>query len=35
MGASLQCSAFLVKKKGILIDCNEMNASYLFQQDKH
>lgn len=35
MGALLQCSAFLIKKKGILLSCNGMNATYLFQQDKH
>lgn len=35
MGALLQSSVFLVKRKGLLLDCNEMNASYLFQQDKH
>ncbi|CAF0984058.1 unnamed protein product [Brachionus calyciflorus] len=35
MGALLQASVFLVKKKGILLNCNEMNATYLFQQDKH
>lgn len=35
MGALLQCSAFLIKKKGVLLSCNGMNATYLFQQDKH
>lgn len=34
MGALLQCSVFLIKKKGILSSCNGMNASYLFQKDK-
>lgn len=34
MGALIQCSAFLVKRKGILASCNKMNASYLFQKDK-
>lgn len=35
MGALLQCSTFLIKKPGLLLSCNEMNAQYLFQQDKH
>lgn len=35
MGVPLQCSAFLLKKKGILQSVNQMRASYLFQQDKH
>nr|QNG40897.1 glutamate decarboxylase 1 [Hofstenia miamia] len=35
MGASLQCSAILVKEDGILESCNAMHASYLFQRDKH
>lgn len=34
MGANVQCSAFLIKKKGILASVNKMNASYLFQKDK-
>lgn len=34
MGALLQCAVFLVKKQGILLSTNEMNAKYLFQQDK-
>lgn len=28
-------SAFLVKKPDLLLECNRMNASYLFQKDKH
>jgi glutamate decarboxylase len=35
MGSLLQASAFLLKRKNLLLNCNEMNASYLFQQDKH
>lgn len=35
MGCHLQASAFLVKKTGILLEANEMAATYLFQQDKH
>uniref|UniRef100_A0A8C8GLS7 Uncharacterized protein n=1 Tax=Oncorhynchus tshawytscha TaxID=74940 RepID=A0A8C8GLS7_ONCTS len=35
MGAPLQCSAILVKKRGLLKDCNQMCAEYLFQTDKH
>ncbi|XP_074652142.1 glutamate decarboxylase 1-like [Tubulanus polymorphus] len=35
MGATLQCSAVLVKDKNILASCNSMHADYLFQQDKH
>uniref|UniRef100_H2ZAN0 Glutamate decarboxylase n=1 Tax=Ciona savignyi TaxID=51511 RepID=H2ZAN0_CIOSA len=35
MGVVLQCSALLTRHKGILESCNEMNADYLFQQDKH
>ncbi|KAB7496498.1 Cysteine sulfinic acid decarboxylase [Armadillidium nasatum] len=31
---ALQCSAFLVKHKGLLSECNRSGASYLFQQDK-
>jgi glutamate decarboxylase len=34
MGALLQCSAFLIKHD-VLLNCNEMQATYLFQQDKH
>lgn len=34
MGALVQCSAFLIKKKDLLSGCNKMNASYLFQKDK-
>uniref|UniRef100_A0A6Q2X5G1 Glutamate decarboxylase 1a n=1 Tax=Esox lucius TaxID=8010 RepID=A0A6Q2X5G1_ESOLU len=35
MGAPLQCSAILVKKKGLLQECNQLCAEYLFQTDKH
>ncbi|XP_041914605.1 glutamate decarboxylase 1 isoform X3 [Alosa sapidissima] len=35
MGVPLQCSAFLVRKKGILQECNQLRAAYLFQPDKH
>ncbi|KAG9477307.1 hypothetical protein GDO78_002611 [Eleutherodactylus coqui] len=34
MGVLLQCSAILIKEKGILQGCNQMCAGYLFQQDK-
>uniref|UniRef100_A0A7N6BK38 Glutamate decarboxylase 1b n=1 Tax=Anabas testudineus TaxID=64144 RepID=A0A7N6BK38_ANATE len=34
MGAPLQCSAILVREKGILAGCNSMCAGYLFQPDK-
>ncbi|CAI5788896.1 glutamate decarboxylase 2 isoform X2 [Podarcis lilfordi] len=42
MGVPLQCSALLVREesvsaslKGLMQSCNQMHASYLFQQDKH
>uniref|UniRef100_A0A674NS90 Discs, large (Drosophila) homolog-associated protein 1a n=1 Tax=Takifugu rubripes TaxID=31033 RepID=A0A674NS90_TAKRU len=35
MGVPLQCSAILVKKRGLLKECNELGAEYLFQKDKH
>ncbi|XP_062337685.1 glutamate decarboxylase 1 [Osmerus eperlanus] len=35
MGVPLQCSSFLVKKKGLLQECNQMHAEYLFQSDKN
>ncbi|KAJ8272629.1 hypothetical protein GJAV_G00091480 [Gymnothorax javanicus] len=35
MGVPLQCSALLVKKKGLLQQCNQLGAEYLFQPDKH
>nr|XP_039266433.1 glutamate decarboxylase 1-like isoform X1 [Styela clava] len=35
MGITLQCSALLIKHKNLLEECNKMEASYLFQQDKH
>ncbi|CAB1326238.1 unnamed protein product [Coregonus sp. 'balchen'] len=35
MGAPLQCSAILVKKRGLLQACNQLCAEYLFQTDKH
>ncbi|XP_073997717.1 cysteine sulfinic acid decarboxylase isoform X1 [Rhodnius prolixus] len=34
LGAPLQCSMLLVKKKGVLDACNRAGASYLFQTDK-
>ncbi|KAL1122480.1 hypothetical protein AAG570_002811, partial [Ranatra chinensis] len=34
LGAPLQCSMFLVKKKGLLYESNAANAAYLFQKDK-
>uniref|UniRef100_A0A8C1XJT6 Glutamate decarboxylase 1b n=1 Tax=Cyprinus carpio TaxID=7962 RepID=A0A8C1XJT6_CYPCA len=34
MGVPLQCSAILVREKGILQGCNSMCAGYLFQPDK-
>ncbi|XP_059913896.1 glutamate decarboxylase 1 isoform X1 [Gadus macrocephalus] len=35
MGAPLQCSAILIKKRGLLQECNQLCAEYLFQSDKH
>uniref|UniRef100_A0A8C1YWV3 Zgc:163121 n=1 Tax=Cyprinus carpio TaxID=7962 RepID=A0A8C1YWV3_CYPCA len=35
MGVPLQCSTILVKKKGLLQECNQLCAEYLFQPDKH
>ncbi|KPP68148.1 glutamate decarboxylase 1-like [Scleropages formosus] len=34
MGVPLQCSAILVREKGLLQGCNQMCAGYLFQPDK-
>ncbi|XP_047662342.1 glutamate decarboxylase 1 isoform X1 [Tachysurus fulvidraco] len=34
MGAPLQCSAILVRQKGLLEACNKLCAEYLFQTDK-
>uniref|UniRef100_A0A7N6AZU4 Glutamate decarboxylase 1a n=1 Tax=Anabas testudineus TaxID=64144 RepID=A0A7N6AZU4_ANATE len=34
MGVPLQCSVILIKKRGLLQDCNELGAEYLFQRDK-
>uniref|UniRef100_A0A8C5R987 Glutamate decarboxylase 1 n=1 Tax=Leptobrachium leishanense TaxID=445787 RepID=A0A8C5R987_9ANUR len=34
MGVLLQCSAILLREKGILQGCNQMCAGYLFQPDK-
>uniref|UniRef100_A0A671WS57 Glutamate decarboxylase 1b n=1 Tax=Sparus aurata TaxID=8175 RepID=A0A671WS57_SPAAU len=34
MGVPLQCSAILVREKGIMAGCNSMCAGYLFQPDK-
>lgn len=35
MGVPLQCSALLVREEGLMQSCNQIHASYLFQQDKH
>ncbi|XP_063307896.1 glutamate decarboxylase 1-like [Pelobates fuscus] len=35
MGVPLQCSAVLTREKGLLQACNQMQATYLFQRDKH
>uniref|UniRef100_A0A4W4DMR9 Glutamate decarboxylase 3 n=1 Tax=Electrophorus electricus TaxID=8005 RepID=A0A4W4DMR9_ELEEL len=35
MCVPLQCSAILVRKKGLLQKCNQLSAEYLFQMDKH
>ncbi|KAL4657159.1 glutamate decarboxylase 1-like [Arapaima gigas] len=35
MGVPLQCSAILVRQKGLLQECNQLCAEYLFQPDKH
>ncbi|CEF66150.1 Glutamate decarboxylase 1 [Strongyloides ratti] len=34
MGSLLQCSAFLIKQQGLLLQTNQMSANYLYQQDK-
>ncbi|KAG0719921.1 Acidic amino acid decarboxylase GADL1 [Chionoecetes opilio] len=34
LGVPLQCSAFLVRHKGLLHESNSASATYLFQQDK-
>uniref|UniRef100_A0A674BZ73 Glutamate decarboxylase 1 n=1 Tax=Salmo trutta TaxID=8032 RepID=A0A674BZ73_SALTR len=34
MGVPLQCSAILVRERGVLSGCNSMCAGYLFQPDK-
>uniref|UniRef100_A0AAQ4REZ4 Glutamate decarboxylase 1a n=1 Tax=Gasterosteus aculeatus aculeatus TaxID=481459 RepID=A0AAQ4REZ4_GASAC len=34
MGVPLQCSVILVKKRGLLQECNDFGAEYLFQTDK-
>uniref|UniRef100_A0A6A7G8R8 Glutamate decarboxylase-like n=1 Tax=Hirondellea gigas TaxID=1518452 RepID=A0A6A7G8R8_9CRUS len=34
MGVLLQCSTVHIKEDGLLIECNQMSADYLFQQDK-
>lgn len=33
-GAPMQCSAFLIREKGLLHEANSAAAKYLFQQDK-
>jgi len=35
MSTLLQCSTVHFRENGLLIDCNQMCADYLFQQDKH
>ncbi|XP_068459729.1 glutamate decarboxylase 1 isoform X2 [Clinocottus analis] len=35
MGVPLQCSAILIKKRGLLQECNDFGAEYLFQTDKN
>ncbi|KAA0704948.1 Glutamate decarboxylase 2 [Triplophysa tibetana] len=35
MAVPLQCSALLVREEGLMQSCNQMQACYLFQQDKH
>uniref|UniRef100_A0A673YBW2 Glutamate decarboxylase 2 n=1 Tax=Salmo trutta TaxID=8032 RepID=A0A673YBW2_SALTR len=35
MAVPLQCSALLVREEGLMQNCNQMHACYLFQQDKH
>ncbi|CAG7686908.1 unnamed protein product, partial [Allacma fusca] len=34
-GAPLQCSALITKQPDIILNCNSLNATYLFQQDKY
>ncbi|XP_010601687.1 glutamate decarboxylase 1 [Fukomys damarensis] len=34
MGVPLQCSAILIRERGLLEACNQMQAGYLFQPDK-
>jgi glutamate decarboxylase len=34
LGVTLQCSAILVREKGLLQECNGLKAAYLFQSDK-
>uniref|UniRef100_A0A8C1K2P5 Glutamate decarboxylase 2 n=1 Tax=Cyprinus carpio TaxID=7962 RepID=A0A8C1K2P5_CYPCA len=34
MAVPLQCSALLVREEGLMQSCNQMQACYLFQQDK-
>ncbi|CAD5214898.1 unnamed protein product [Bursaphelenchus okinawaensis] len=34
LGALLQCSACFIRQDGLLFQCNQMSADYLFQQDK-
>ncbi|XP_067905947.1 glutamate decarboxylase 1-like [Heterodontus francisci] len=34
MGVPLQCSAILIREKGLLLNCNQICAQYLFQNDK-
>lgn len=34
LAAPQQCSAFLIRHKGLLSECHSTNATYLFQKDK-
>lgn len=34
MGLPLQCSAFITRHGGLLLECNRSDAAYLFQRDK-
>ena len=35
MGVPLQCSAILIREKGLLMSANKTEATYLFHKDKH
>lgn len=34
-GAPLQCALFLTKHKGLLLECNQAGAGYVFPKQKH